>query len=148
MELTDRLTSDLRDAMRAKEEPRRTTLRMLLSALHNAEIARQRPLDERMAQDVLNTAVKQRRESIEQFRQAGREDLATKEEGELAILLGYLPTQLARDEVAVEVRRVIAEVGAAGPSDMRKVMPVVMERLRGRAEGRVVGEVVRDLLGT
>ena len=146
MELTERLNGDLRQAMRDRDEIRRTTLRLLLSALHNAEIARQKPLDEAAAQDVLRTQIKQRREAIEQFRQGGRADLAAKEEQELAILMQYMPRQLERDEIVAEVRRVIDEVGAVGPADTRKVMPVLMARLRNQAEGRVVSEVVRELL--
>ncbi len=146
MELTERLNADLREAIRARDELRRTTIRLVLSALHNAEIAAQRPLDEAMAQDVLRTQVKQRRESIEQYRNAGRDDLAAKEEAELGIILAYMPAQLGRDEVVGEARRIIDEVGATGPADMRRVMPPLMERLRNRADGRMVSEVVRELL--
>jgi uncharacterized protein YqeY len=146
MELTDRLNEDLREAIRSRDEPRRTTIRLLLSALHNAEIAARHPLDDRLAQDVLNTQAKQRREAAEQFRAGKREDLATREDQELAILEQYMPRQLDRDEVVDEARRVIEEVGATGPADLRKVMPPLMERLRNRADGRLVSQVVRDLL--
>lgn len=164
VELIDRINQDLRQAMRDRDDLRRTTLRMLLSAVHNAEIAarpvsgdagtaattsivpERPPLTEQMVQDVLRTQVKQRREAIDQFRRGSREELAQKEEAELVILSAYLPQQLARDEIAAEARTVIQEVGATGPADMRKVMPPLMERLRNRAEGRLVGEVVRELL--
>ena len=162
MELIERVNQDLKEAMRAQDDVRRTTLRMLLSAVRNAEIAargsgsgggatapvageRTVPPDS-LVLDVLRTSVKQRREALEQYQAAKRDDLAHREEQELQILQSYLPAQLERSAVAAEVARIIEETGASGPADMRKVMPVAVERLRNRAEGRVVSDVVRELL--
>lgn len=145
--MNERLAADLKDAMRQRDELRRSVLRMTLAALHNAEIAaRGQPLDEAAELAVLTKEAKQRRESIEEFRKAGRPDRADQEEAELAILAGYLPEQVGRDEIVSAARAVIAETGASGARDIGKVMPVLMERLRGRAEGREVSEVVRELL--
>ena len=133
--------------MRQRDELRRSVLRMTLAALHNAEIAaRGQPLDEAAELAVLSKEARQRRESIEEFRKAGRPDRADQEEAELAILAGYLPEQVGRDEIVSAARAVIAETGASGARDIGKVMPVLMERLRGRAAGREVSDVVRELL--
>ena len=146
MNFTETLADDLKNAMRARDALRTSTLRMLTAALTNARIATGKPLSEGDALTVVMKEVKQRRDSIEQFRQGGRQDLADKESAELAILEAYLPQQLGRDEVLAEVRAVIAVVGAAGPSDKGKVMGPLMEKLRGRADGRLVNEVVTELL--
>lgn len=146
MPLKQQLTADLKEAMLQHEELRRDVLRMALSALHNAEIASGDELDEPATLAVLAKEAKQRRESIEEFRKAERTDLAEKEESELAILSGYLPEQVPREEIAEAARQAIQETGASGLSDLGKVMPVLMQRFRGRADGRVVNEVVRDLL--
>ncbi len=146
MALKDQLNEDLKTAMRSGDTRRRDTIRFLMSGVHNAEIEAGRPLDDAGVVTVIQRQVKQRRDSVEEYRKAGREDLAGKEEAEIAILQQYLPAQMSRDEVAAAVRAVIAEVGATGPSDKGKVMPVIMERLRGRAEGRLVNEVVTELL--
>jgi uncharacterized protein YqeY len=146
MSLKERLAADLKDALRARDDRRRDVLRFTLSALHNAEIAAAGPLDEPAELALLAKEAKQRRESIDEFRKAGRQDRVEREEAELAILAGYLPETLSRDEIAAAAREVIAQTGASGPKDLGKVMPVLMERLRGRAEGREVNEVVRELL--
>ncbi len=155
MGLKDQLAGDLKDAMRASDAHRRNTLRTLLTAISNTEIARVNIKDEAAARqelddagvlDVIQKQAKQRRESIEEFRKASRQDLVANEEAELAILSAYLPRQLSRDEVAAEVRNVIAETGAAGPGDKAKVMPVAIARLKGRADGRMINEVVTEQL--
>jgi uncharacterized protein YqeY len=155
MGLKDQLSTDLKDAMRANDAQRRDVLRSVLTAISNVEIARVNVKAEAAARqelgdadvlDVIQKQAKQRRESIEEFRKAGRTDLVEREEAELAILATYLPQQLSRDEVAAEVRAVIAETGAAGPGDKAKVMPVAIARLKGRADGRTINEVVTELL--
>jgi uncharacterized protein YqeY len=155
MGLKDQLAGDLKDAMRANDAHRRNTLRSLLTAISNTEIARvdvkaeaaaRQQLDDAGVLDVIQKQAKQRRESIEEFRKASRQDLVANEEAELAILSAYLPQQLSRDEVAAEVRKVIAETGAAGPGDKAKVMPVAIARLKGRADGRMINEVVTEQL--
>ena len=146
MSLKAQLTSDLKDAMRQHDDRRRDVLRFTLAALQNAEIATREELDEPAAMAVLAKEAKQRRDSIEEFRKADRQDLVTKEEAELAVLKPYLPEQLSREEIAQAAREAIQEAGASGPQEMGKVMAVLMPRLRGRADGRQVSEVVQELL--
>lgn len=146
MNLKERLNQDLRDAMRAGDTLRRDVLRYLLSAVHNAEIDAGRELDDAGVIAVIQRQVKQRRDSIEEYRKGGRQDLVDKEEAEAAILQSYLPARLSRDEVVAAARAAIEELGARGPADKGRVMPVLIERLRGRAEGRVINEVVTELL--
>jgi uncharacterized protein YqeY len=157
--LKERLNVDLRDAMRAKDDVRRMTLRLLLTGVHNAEIPpEQKNADTASApqrlelsdDDVLNVVrreVKQRRDSIEAYNKANRPDLSAKEEAELAILLPYLPAQMSKEEIEVFVRQVIERVGAKGPADKGRVMPVLMNELRGKADGSMINAAVTQLLG-
>jgi uncharacterized protein YqeY len=147
MALKQKLNDDLREALRSQDELRKTTIRLALSAIHNAEIAAGKELDDAGVTAVLAREVKQRRESIEEFKKGNRQDLVDKEQGELDILLTYLPQQMSRQEIADVARRIIAETGAAGPRDKGKVMPVIMNELRGRADGSEVNAVVTELLG-
>ena len=146
MTLKERLNLDLRAGLRAGEEARKSAIRMLLAAVHNAEIDAGRPLDDAGVLGVIARDVKQRRESIEEFRKAGRTELVAKEERELAVITAYLPAQLSRDEIAREARKVIADVAARGPADKGKVMSVIVPALRGRADGGEINAVVTDLL--
>ena len=146
MPLKEQLAADLKDAMRQRDQRRRDVLRLTLAALHNAEIAVGGELDEAGILDVIAKEAKRRRESIEEFGKAGRQDLVEKEEAELAILSAYLPQQASRDEIVEAARQAIQETGASGPKDLGKVMPVLMQRFRGRADGREVNEIVRELL--
>ena len=157
MGLKEQLASDLKDAMRAGDAVRRDVLRSLLTAISNTEIARvnvkaedasRQALAENDVLDVVQKQAKQRRESIEEYRKGGRADLVAREEAELAIISGYLPQQLSREEVTAAVREVIAETGASGPGDKAKVMPAAIGRLKGRADGRLINEVVTELLGS
>lgn len=143
----EKLRSDLRDAMRAKDAPRRNTIRMVEAAIKNAEIEKRgTELAESDILAILQRQVKQRRESIEQFEKGGREDLAEKERVEIAIIEQYLPRQLTRSEVEVRARAVIEQVGASGPGDRGKVMGLLMRELRGEADGSLVNAVVGALL--
>jgi hypothetical protein len=143
----DQLRSDLRDAMRARDVPRRNTIRMLEAAIKNAEIEKRgSELADSDVLAILQRQVKQRRESIEQFVQGGRDDLAETERIEIAIIEHYLPKQLSRDEVTVRARAVIEQVGASGPGDRGKVMGMLMRELRGEADGSLVNVVVGELL--
>ncbi len=148
MSLKEQLAADLKEAMRQRDELRRGVLRMTLAALHNAEIAAGGALDEAAGVTVLAKEAKQRRESIEEFRKAGRPDRVEQEEAELAVLSAYLPQALSREEIVEAARQVIQETGASGAKDIGKVMPVLMERLRGQADGREVNEVARELLAS
>lgn len=144
--LQQRLESAMRDSMRARDEQRTQTLRMAMAAAQNQRIARGRDLTDEEVVDVLTKQVKQRRESIAMFRDAGREDRATAEEAEAAILAEFLPEQLSEDELVSLARAAIAETGASSPSDMGRVMGTLSTRTKGRADGRVVSDVVRRLL--
>ena len=146
MPLKEQLNSDLRDSMRSQNEVRKGTIRLILSAVHNAEIAAGKPLDDAGINVVLAREAKQRRESIEEFGKAGRADLVAKESAELEVVLEYLPPQLSREEIEATVRPLIAQLGAKGPSDKGKVMGPVMAQLRGKADGSVINEVVTQLL--
>ena len=146
MHLNAQLAADLKDAMRARDEIRRNVLRLTIAALRNAQISAGEELDEEASMAVVSTEAKRRRESIAEFRKAGRQDLVDQEEAELAVLAVYLPEPLSRDEIIEAVRRVIEETGAAGAKDLGKVMPVLMQQFQGRADGREVNEVVRELL--
>jgi uncharacterized protein YqeY len=133
--------------MKAGDTVRRDTLRLALAALRNARIAAGKDLDESDALGVLSKEAKQRQESIEEFGKAGRQDLVDKESAELDVLKTYLPEQLSREDVTEAARRVVADTGASGMKDIGKVMSPLMKELRGRADGEVVNEVVRELLG-
>jgi len=146
MSLKERLNNDLKDALRRGEEQRKAALRMALAALHNAEIEAGGELDESAVLGVLAKEAKQRRESIEEFRKGRREDLVAREEAQLAFIEQYLPQQMTRDEIAEAARAVIAQVEAHGPGDKGKVMPVLVNQLRGRADGREINAVVTELL--
>jgi uncharacterized protein YqeY len=155
MTIKDQLNADLRDAMRSGEETRKTTLRLLLTAIRNAEIpaegstATQRAdLDDNAVLNIVRREVKQRRDSIDAYTKANRPDLAAKEEAEVAVLSAYLPQQMGRDEIAAVARSVIERVGASGPGDKGKVMPAVMAELKDRAEGREINAVVTELLSS
>ena len=146
--LKQKLTDDLKQAMRGGDTVKRSAIRLLMAAISNAEIARQKKLEDGDILGVISKEVRQHHESIEAFKQGNRPDLVDKEEAELAILQGYLPPQMSREEVAVAARKVIAEAGAEGPRDKGKVMPVLVAQLKGRADGREINEVVSELLSS
>ncbi len=146
MPLKEQLQRDLKDAMRQGDKQRRDTLRLVLSSLHNAEIEARDELDDDGVLKVLTKEAKQRKESIEEFRKAGREEKAAEEEAELEVISSYLPEALSREEVLAAAKEVIQESGASGMKDIGKVMPALMQRLQGRADGREASEVVRELL--
>jgi uncharacterized protein len=146
MTLSSRIESAMRDAMRARDERRTSTLRMAMAAVHNQKIARGRELSDDEVVDVLTKQVKQRRESVAAFRAAGREERAAGEEAEAVILAEFLPEQLGEHEVEAMAREAIAEIGASSPGDIGRVMGVLAPRTKGRADGRMVSETVRRLL--
>lgn len=136
----------MRAAVKARDDLRRDTLRFVLSAIHNEEVAKRRELTDDEVVGVLTKQAKMRRESIEAFAKGGREELVTKEKGELAFIESYMPKQMSRDEIAALAKAAIAETGAAAPSDQGKVMQRLMPQVRGKADGKVVAEVVGSLL--
>lgn len=147
-ELFDTLDSDMKQAMRDRDKTRLSAIRMIRSALQNALIAKgpDGSIDEAEAADVLAREARQRRESIEEFRKAGRDETIPEQEQELAVVLAYMPQRLSRDEIAEEARKLISELGARGPGDRGRVMGAIMPVMRGRADGRDVADVVQGLL--
>lgn len=146
MELKDQLQADLKEAMLAREEVRRDTIRFVLSNLKNAEIDERGPLNAEQDLALLNRISKRLIEAIDQYEAAGRTDLADKEKAQLEIVKGYLPIELSDDELTELVAAVVAEVGASAPKDMGKVMPVLLPRIAGRADGKRVSTAVRAAL--
>jgi uncharacterized protein YqeY len=132
--------------MKSGDTVKRGTLRMLISSINNAEIAKRAPLEDSDILGVIAKEVKQHNESIESFRQGNRPDLIAKEEAELAILQQYLPAQMSREEIEAEARQVMAAVGAQGPSDKGRVMKELMPKLKGRADGKEINDIVTGLL--
>ena len=144
--LKQKLADDLKQALRGGDKVKCSVIRLLVSAIHNTEIARQAKLEDADIYGVIAKEVRQRQESIDAFKQGKRDDLVAREEAELAILQGYLPQQMSREEIVAEVQKVIAEVGASGPGDKGKVMPKLIAQLKGKADGRLINEVVTELL--
>ena len=145
--LKQKLADDLKQAMRDGDKVKRSAIRLAMAAVKNAEIARQAALEDGDILGVITKEVRQRKESIEAFKQGGRQELADIEEAEMAILEQYLPQQMSRDEITAEARRVIEEVGAESIRDKGKVMPLLIAKLKGKADGRDINEVVTELLG-
>jgi uncharacterized protein YqeY len=148
--LVERVTQDLTASMKAQDAPRTSVLRMAKAALKNKEIDKKAPLDDAEAVRVLQGLVKQREDSIEQFRNAGRLELVAKEEAEAAVLKGYLPAEASDQDVAAAVERAVAETGAASPKDMGRVMKAAMAALAAAGkpvDGKRVNEAARKRLG-
>lgn len=146
MTLQERLTADLKQALKTGDTTRRSVIRLIRAGIKNAEIAKNAPLDDAGVMEVLAKQVKQHRESIAEFAKGHRQDLVAKEEAELAIVLEYLPKQMSREEIVAAARQVMEQVGARGPGDKGKVMSRLMPQLKGRADGREVSDVVSELL--
>jgi uncharacterized protein len=144
--LTEQLQADMKTAMRDGDAHRRDTLRMAIAAVQNAAKDKRADLTDEETLAVLARQVKSRRESIEAYRGAGRDDLAQKEQSEIDVLQPYLPEQLGEDEVRVLVREAVASTGAISPRDMGTVMGVLMPKVKGRADGRLVSRLVTEEL--
>jgi uncharacterized protein YqeY len=148
MSLQTRIDEDLKAAMKAGDEARKLALRSIKTAIIRAQKQEDnRPLSDEEILAVLRKEAKQRRESITAFEQGGRPDLAARERAELAVIESYLPAQLDAEAIRQQAQAVIAEVGATGPRDMGKVMGRLMPLLAGKADGRLVNQIVRELLG-
>jgi hypothetical protein len=146
MSISEQVHKDMTDALRARDERRLSTLRMVKSALKNREIEKRAALDDQEAMQVLATLIKQRRDSIEQFTKGGRQELADKEAAEITVIEGYLPKAAGEEEIAAAVRSVIGEMGSPTIKDMGAVMKNVMARFQAagtRVEGKAVSETVK-----
>lgn len=146
MSLKDRITEDMKAAMRAKDAARLSTVRLLLAAVKQKEVDERIELDDLAVVGVVDKLVKQRRDSIAAFAGAGRDDLVAKESAEIEVLQSYLPRRLGADEVAAEVAALVRELGASGPGDMGRVMAAAKSRLAGRAEMGAVSAAVKSAL--
>jgi uncharacterized protein YqeY len=149
MELSEQIQKDMVEAMRSRDELRLSTLRMVKSALQNKKIEKRAPLDEKEAQQVLSTLIKQRRDAIEQFQKGGRQELADKEAAEIRLIEAYLPKAMGEEEIAAMVKATIAEMGSPTMKDMGTVMKNVMAKLQAsgaRVDGKIVSEQVKKQL--
>ena len=149
MTIPERITQDITAAMKARDEHRLTTLRMVKSAIKNKEIDKRAPLDDQEAIAVLNTLIRQRKDSIEQFTKGGRKELADKEAAEIGMIEGYLPKAAGVEEIATIVRETISEMGSPTMKDMGAVMKNAMAKFAAsgaRVDGKVVSETVKKLL--
>ncbi len=146
MGLREKLQEDLTTALRERNALRRSVIRLVISAINYADIAKGAPVDEAAVLGLVAREARQHRESIEAFTKGKREDLVEKERAELVILEGYLPQQMTREEVVAAASKAIAELGAQGPGDKGRVMGSLMGGLRGKADGHEVNEVVTELL--
>lgn len=148
MNIKEKLSTDLKDAMRAQEQARKRTIRMALAAIKNAEIDNQGELQESDVLAILQKELKSRFETIEGAEQAGRQDLIDEANAEIAVLKSYLPQELSPQEIEAIVNEVIDDVGASSMREMGQVMQNVMPKVRGRADGKEVNQIVRKLLSS
>ncbi|WP_374519193.1 GatB/YqeY domain-containing protein [Hydrogenophaga sp.] len=146
MSLKNQITEDMKNAMRAKDMERLGTIRLLTAAIKQKEVDERVELDDAAVIAVIDKMVKQRKDSITAFEQGGRDDLAAKEKAEMAVLAAYLPARLSADDIAAEVKAIVAELGASGPGDMGKVMGAVKARLAGKADMGAVSAAVKAAL--
>lgn len=148
MSLKDRITDDMKAAMRAKDAARLSTIRMLLAAIKQKEVDERTSVDDAQTIALVDKLIKQRRDSVAAFEQAQRVDLAAKERDEIAVLQAYLPQRLDAAQIATEVQRLVAEAGAAGPGDMGKMMAAAKAQLAGKADMAAVSAAVKAALGS
>jgi uncharacterized protein YqeY len=148
MSLKERITDDMKAAMRARDSERLGTIRLLTAAMKQREVDERIELDDVAVIAIVDKMLKQRKDSIEAFEKAARQDLADKEHAEVKVLQAYLPQRLSADEVAVEVKAIVAELGASGPGDMGKVMGAVKARLAGKADMSQVSAAVKAALAS
>ena len=146
MKLIEQIQEDLKRSMKAKDGNRVSVLRFLLSSIRNREIEKKDALDDEEVLAEITSSAKRRRESMEAFKEGGRDDLFKKEEAELAVLQEYLPQQLSPEDIRSVVQEVVEAVGATSAGDLGKVMKELMPKLRGKADGKLVNEIVREIL--
>ena len=148
MSLKEQLTEDMKTAMKAKEEgkQRLSVIRMVRSAIKQIEIDGKKELDDAAVLDIISKEVKMRRDSVEEFTKGGREDLVAQTEAEIAVLMAYLPEQLSEEAVRTLVQEAVTASGAVSAKEMGKVMALLMPKVKGRADGKLVNTIVREML--
>ncbi|AHD06314.1 GatB/YqeY domain-containing protein [Paenibacillus larvae] len=146
MSLSERLNEDMKQAMKSQDKFKLSVIRMVKASIKNLEIDQHKTLDDNEVLDVLSREIKQRKDSLQEFKQAGRDDLVQKLEAEIAILMEYMPQQLSEEEIKVIVQQTIQEVGATSKADMGKVMGALMPKVKGRADGKLVNQLVQQSL--
>ncbi|MEK4511914.1 GatB/YqeY domain-containing protein [Paenibacillus sp. FSL K6-2524] len=146
MNLSERLNEDMKQAMRNQEKFKLSTIRMVRATMKNLEIDLKRTLNDNEVLDILGREIKQRKDALQDFEQAGRDDLAEKVKAEAEILAEYLPEQLNEEEIKVIVQQTIQETGASSKADIGKVMSALMPKVKGRADGKLVNQAVQQLL--
>lgn len=147
MSLKDRISEDMKAAMKAHEKDRLAVIRMVRSAIRQTEIDGKKDLDDEGVIAVISKELKMRKDSLEEFKKGGRDDLVEKTQAEIDVLLPYLPEQLSEDEVKALVKEAVEQTGAASMKDMGKVMGVLMPKVKGRADGKLVNSIVKGMLG-
>ncbi|WPP42797.1 GatB/YqeY domain-containing protein [Paenibacillus hunanensis] len=146
MSLSERLNEDMKQAMRDKDKFKLSTIRMVRSTIQNQVIDLKRDLNDEEVLDILSREIKQRKDALQEFEKAGRDDLTTNLSAEIEIISQYLPAQLSEEEIKVIVQQTILETGASSKADMGKVMSALMPKVKGRADGKVVNQAVQQLL--
>jgi len=143
MNLSERLNEDMKQAMRSKDKFKLSTIRMVRSTIKNLEIDLKRSLDDNEVLDIFSREIKQRKDALQEFEKAGRDDLAADAKAEIELLSAYLPEQLTEEEIKVIVQQTIQETGASSKAEMGKVMSALMPKVKGRADGKLVNQVVQ-----
>ncbi|CAM3116076.1 GatB/YqeY domain-containing protein [Paenibacillus lupini] len=146
MNLSDRLTDDMKQAMKNQDKFKLTTIRMIRAAIKNLEIDLKRPLEDTEVVDILSREIKQRKDSLQEFSKAGRDDLVTDLSAEIEIISQYLPVQLTEEEIKAIVTQTIQELGASSKAEMGKVMGALLPKTKGRADGKLVNQYVQQFL--
>ena len=146
MNLSERLNEDMKQAMKSQDKFKLSTIRMVRSTIKNLEIDLKRTLDDNEVLDILSREIKQRKDALQEFEKAGRDDLAASARAEVEIIAVYLPKQLTEEEIKVIVQQTIQETGASSKAEMGKVMSALMPKVKGRADGKLVNQVVQQFL--
>ncbi|KTD88330.1 GatB/YqeY domain-containing protein [Paenibacillus etheri] len=146
MNLSERLNEDMKQAMKSKDKFTLSTIRMVRSTIKYLEIDLKRTLDDNEVLDILSREIKQRKDALQEFESAGREELAASTKAEIGIIIKYLPEQLSEEEIKAIVQQTIQETGASSKSEMGKVMSALMPKVKGRADGKLVNQAVQQFL--
>ncbi|GIP51688.1 MULTISPECIES: GatB/YqeY domain-containing protein [Paenibacillus] len=146
MNLSERLNEDMKQAMKSQDKFKLSTIRMVRATIKNLEIDLKRPLDDNEVLDILSREIKQRKDALQEFEKAGRDDLAANVKAEAEIIAKYLPEQLSEEEIKVIVQQTIQETGATSKAEIGKVMSALMPKVKGRADGKLVNQAVQQLL--